>query len=127
VYGGNQDVIGLGPASATVGGNDLYLHSAANATLGFGTFVDTTKGGSSSATVTVGTVSGGSVTGGFNTSTDFIFYPGESATTTQSIVATSTQVTVGGAASTLFILPDGTAMTLVGVPQADFNTAFFKP
>ncbi len=61
------------------------------------------------------------------TPTDFVFYQGESAATNTSIVATSTQVTANGATSTQFTLPDGTMMTLVGVPQADFNTAFFKP
>jgi len=38
---------------------------------------------------------------------------------------TSTQVTVNGAASTQIVLPDGTVMTLVGVPKADFNANFF--
>jgi len=61
------------------------------------------------------------------TPTDFVFYPGESSSTSTAIVATSTQVIVNGAASTQFTLPDGTVMTLLGVPRADFNTAFFKP
>jgi hypothetical protein len=30
-------------------------------------------------------------------------------------------------ARTQFTLPDGTQMTLLGIPQADCNTAFFKP
>jgi hypothetical protein len=78
--------------------------------------------GASSASVSVGGFAEKS-----GTPTDFIFYPGESASTNASIVATSTQVTISGAASTLFTLPDGSVMTLLGVPQADFNTAFFKP
>jgi len=69
--------------------------------------------------------------GGFaenkGTPTDFVFYPGESSGTSAAIVATSTQIIVNGAASTQFTLPDGTQMTLLGIPQADFNTAFFKP
>jgi hypothetical protein len=135
VWGGQGDRIGVG-----AGGTDLFTHATTiqGASIGFGSndtvvaaSYGTTAGavtvnsalpGASSASVSVnGFAEGGGVP------TDFIFYPGESSSTNPSIVATSTQVTVSGAASTQFTLPDGTAMTLLGVPQADFNTAFFKP
>lgn len=77
-----------------------------------------TVSGTSSALVTVG---------GFNTTTDFLFYQNENAPTTHTIVATSQATTVDGTPSTIITLPDGTLMTLVGVIQAQLTPALFKP
>jgi hypothetical protein len=56
--------------------------------------------------------------------TDFVYYPGESSSASNSIVGTSAQVTINGPPSTQSKPPDGTALTLLGVPQADFKTSF---
>ena len=74
--------------------------------------------GTSSAQVTVGS---------FDTTTDFVFYSNENQTTTSAILATSQATTVGGLASSVITLPDGTAMTLVGVTQAQLTPGLFKP
>ena len=70
--------------------------------------------GTSSAQVTVG---------GFNPTTDFIFYQNETAAANTAIVATSQATTVNGIASTVLVTPDGTVMTLVGVSQAQLTAA----
>ena len=124
VWGGAGDRIAAGTA-----GTLLATHATTipGTSIGFGS--NATAG--STAAMTVGTVSGGAAVSGFSEAagvpTDFIFYPGESATMNTAIVAASTQVSVAGVASTQFSLPDGTSMTLIGVPKADFNTTFFRP
>jgi hypothetical protein len=137
VWGGEGDRIGVGTGAS---GTDLFTHTTtiSGAAIGFGTndaAVAATYGGTAGAvtvnSAVVGVSSAQVSVGGFAENkgipTDFIFYPGESSGTSAAIVATSTQVTINGAASTQFTLPDGTQMTLLGVPQADFNSAFFKP
>lgn len=111
IFGGGGDVIGIG----TVQGAGLHQWTAdtiGGGAVGFGTFSSVAG---STANVTVG---------GFNETTDFLFYQGESLATNQAIVAASTQVTVlTPNDSTRIVLPDGTAMTLVGVTQTELNTA----
>jgi len=139
VWGGPGDRIGVGN-SATAGGTHLFTHATTipGASIGFGTndaVFAATYGSTAGATTVNGVLAGASSArvsvDGFaensGTPTDFIFYPGESSSTSSSIVATSTQVIANGAASTQFTLPDGTVMTLLGIPQADFNSSFFKP
>ncbi len=137
VWGGEGDRIGVGTGAS---GTDLFTHATTipGAAIGFGTTdkaVAATYGGTAGAVTVNSAVAGASsaqvTVSGFaetkGTPTDFIFYPGESPGTSAAIVATSTQIIVNGTASTQFTLPDGTRMTLLGVPQADFNSAFFKP
>jgi hypothetical protein len=115
VFGAAGDSVGVAPSTATIAGSQLLLHSdtTPGSAVGFGTFDNLAA--SSSAKVTVGTASGSSVIGGFNTTTDFIFYQNENASETNTVVMTQSSVTVGGIASTQLALPDGTTMTLVGV------------
>jgi hypothetical protein len=111
VWGGQGDRIGVG-TSSTAGGTHLFDHSTsiAGAAIAFGT--NDSVANSSSANVTVTH---------FNTGTDSLFYQGETANTTNNIVATSS--TSGG--NTTFTLPDGTVMTLIGV--SSINSGLFKP
>ena len=137
VWGGQGDRIGVGTGAS---GTDLFTHATTipGASIGFGTndtVVAATYGSTAGATTVDSALAGASSARisvlGFaenqGTPTDFVFYPGESASTSSLIVATSRQVIANGAASTQFTLPDGTVMTLLGVPQADFDTSFFKP
>jgi len=137
VWGGKGDRIGVGTGAS---GTDLFTHATTiqGASIGFGTndtVVAATYGGTAGAVTVNSGLAGASsahvsVSGFAETlgsPTDFVFYPGESSGTSASIVATSTQVTINGSPSTQFTLPDGTVMTLLGVPQADFNSSFFKP
>ena len=134
VFGGAGDRIGTGNGSV-VGGTHQWVHAdgTAGAAVGFGsndtvasTIYDTVAG-----TATRGTVAGTSsalvTVGGFNAATDFVFYQNETAATTSAIIATAQATIVGGTASTLVTLPDGTAMTLVGITQAQLTPALFKP
>ncbi len=136
VWGGQGDRIGVGTGAS---GTDLFTHATTipGASIGFGTndaVVAATYGGTAGAVTVNSAIAGASSArvsvGGFaensGTPTDFIFYPGESSSTGASIVATSTQVVINGTPSTQFTLPDGTLMTLLGVPRADFNGSFFK-
>jgi hypothetical protein len=124
VWGGGGDRIAAGTAGALLA---THATTVAGASIGFGSNAAT----GSTAAVTVGTVSGGAAVSRFSEAagvpTDFIFYPGETAASNAAIVAASTQVTVAGVASTQFALPDGSEMTLIGVPTADFNATFFRP
>jgi hypothetical protein len=124
VFGAAGDSIGVAPSTSTISGSQLLLHSDTipGSAVGFGTFDNLAA--SSSANVTVGTVSGGNVSGGFNTATDFIFYQNENASETNTIVMTQSSVMVDGIASTELALPDGTTMTLVGVNAA--TSAMFR-
>ncbi|MBV9825744.1 MAG: hypothetical protein JO001_08725 [Alphaproteobacteria bacterium] len=136
VFGGQGDRIGVGVGAA---GTDLFTHATSinGASIGFGSndSVAAVTYGATAGAVTVNaalpgasaaqvTVTGFSEMGG--TPTDYLFYQNETAGLNSAIVATSSQISVNGVASTQMTLPDGTVMTLVGVPQADFNTSFFK-
>ena len=115
----------------------VHADTVAGSAVGFGsndTVASTTY--DTASTATRGTVAGTSsaqvTVGGFNAATDFIFYQNENADDERAIVATSQTTTVGGTASTIVTLPDGTVMTLVGVTQAQLQSALvagtlFKP
>jgi hypothetical protein len=126
VWGGSGDTIGVG-GSETLSGSQFWLNSSlSGGAVGFGTFsADTTKTGSA-ANVTVGTVSGGAASEGFDSvSGDFFFYPGQDAIDVLTVIASATSVDVGGVASTRFSLPDGTTMTAIGVTT--LSPLMFKP
>jgi hypothetical protein len=134
VFGGDGDRIGTGNGSV-VGGAHQWTHAdtVAGSTLAFGSndAVSSTTYDTVSGTATRGTVAGTSsaqvTVGGFNAATDFIFYQNQDPTTTGAIIATSQAATVGGTASTILTLPDGTVMTFVGLTQAQLTPALFKP
>ncbi len=115
VYAGNRDRVAVGTS-----GTAQFDHSTtvAGAAIGFGT--NSSIGSAAAATVTGFAEIGGAAT-------DYIFYPNESGAQSATIVASAAAVLIGGVASTRLVLPDGSVMTLVGVPKADFNTSFFKP
>jgi len=120
IFGGDGDRIGTGSVQGA--GNHQWTHAdtVANTSVGFGTNSSVVG---STAHVTVG---------GFNPTTDFLFYQGETGGTNSQIVATAQAATIGGQASTVVTLPDGTVMTLVGVTQAQLQAALgagtlFKP
>jgi hypothetical protein len=130
VFGGDGDRIGTGNGSV-VGGFHQWTHAdtVAGSAVGFGTndtvvstTYDTVAGTASRGTV-AGTSSAQVTVGGFNTSTDFVFYQNEDQTTNSAIVATTQATTVEGQASSRITLPDGTVMTLVGVTQAQLQSA----
>jgi hypothetical protein len=139
VFGGDGDRIGTGN-SAVVGGFHQWLHAdtVAGSAVGFGsndtvssTTYDTLAGAATRGTV-AGTSSAQATVGGFNLSSDFIFYQKEDQATNGAIVATTQSLTVAGQASSIVTLPDGTVMTLVGVTQAQLQSALlagtlFKP
>jgi hypothetical protein len=134
VFGGDADRIGTGSFSV-VGGTHQWIHAdtLAGSAVGFGSndTVASTTYDTVGHTATRGTVAGTSsaqvTVGGFNTTTDFLFYQNENATTTNAIIATSQATTVGVIPSTIITLPDGTVMTLVGVTQAQLSPGLFKP
>jgi hypothetical protein len=120
IFGGAGDRIGTGSVQGA--GSHQWVHADTVAgAVGFGT---NSSVAGSTAQVTVG---------GFNETTDFLFYQNETAATNQQIVATSTPTTIVTANdSTRITLPDGTVMTLVGVTQVELNAALtagtlFKP
>ena len=136
VFGGEGDRIGVGFGAS---GTDLFTHATTinGAAMGFGSdnSAAAAKYGNSAGAVTIAggiagtstakvTVTGFSESGG--TPADYIFYRNETPVTTAAVVATASEVNVGGVDSTQITLPDGTMMTLVGVPTADFNASFFK-
>jgi hypothetical protein len=132
VFGGDGDRIGTGNG-AVVGGFHQWVHAdtVAGSAAGFGsndtvasTTYDTVAGSATRGTV-AGTSSAQATVGGFNTSTDFIFYQNEDQTTNGAIVATAQSNTVPGQAGSIITLPDGTVMTLVGVTQAQLQSALF--
>ena len=123
VFAGAGDRVGISGTEPTisgvpVGGKHQWVHgdTAAGSAVGFGTF--DSIAGSSTALVTVG---------GFNTTSDFVFYQNVNGFTTNQIIATSQATTVSGIDSTILTLPDGTLITLVGVTQAQLTPALFKP
>jgi hypothetical protein len=132
VFGGDGDRIGTGNG-AVVGGFHQWVHAdtVAGSAIGFGSndTVASTTYDTVAATATRGTIAGTSsaqaTVGGFNTSTDFIFYQNEDPTTNSAIVATAQSNTVPGQAGSIITLPDGTVMTLVGVSQAQLQSALF--
>ena len=132
VFGGDGDRIGTGSGSV-VGGFHQWVHAdtVAGSAVGFGSndTVDSTTYDTVAGIATRGSVAGTSsalvTVGGFNTLTDFIFYQHEDQTTNSAIVATSQSTTVTGQASSMVTLPDGTVMTLVGVTQAQLQSALF--
>jgi len=139
IFGGDGDRVGTGSGSV-VGGTHQWTHgdTVAGSAVGFGSndSVASTAYNTVAGTATRGTVAGTSsaqvTVGSFNTTTDFLFYQGETLATNQAIVATSQATSVGGTASTIVTLPDGTVMTLVGVTQLQLQTALtagtlFKP
>ena len=127
VDGGQGDRIGVG---ANASGTDLFLHatSIAGAVVGFGT--NSSVAGSSTATVNIGTVASGAALDGFKetagVATDFLFFPGETAGTIATVVASATTVTIGGVTSTQLSMPDGTTLNLIGIGKADVNATWFK-
>ena len=127
IWGGTGDTIGVGALApvATVGGTALLLDSTVDGAgaVGFGSFAALAT---SQVQVTVGTVSGGAVSEGFDAATgDFFFYQGSNDATDDAIIAAATDVTIDTVASVLFTLPDGTQMTVIGVTQADLNNTMF--
>ena len=130
VWGGDGDRIGTGSGTA-VGGAHQWVHAdtVAGSAVSFGSnnTVASTTYDTVSGVATRGTVPGTSfavvTVGGFNTSTDFLFYQNESAATNSAIVATARAATVDGADSSIVTLPDGTVMTLVGVTQVELSAA----
>ena len=130
VFGGDGDRIGTGNG-AVVGGFHQWLHAdtVAGSAVGFGsndsvvsTTYDTVAGTATRGTV-AGTSSAQATIGGFNVSTDFIFYQNENPTTNSAIVATSQSTTVAGQAGSIVTLPDGTVMTLAGITPAQLQSA----
>jgi hypothetical protein len=131
VFGGDGDRIGTGtnalfPVTAA---QWVHADTVAGSAIGFGSnsttmsaTYDTVAG-----TVTRAFRPGNVSVGGFNTGTDFIFYQNETAQTTSAIIATSQATTVNGIQSTIIVLPDSTAMTLIGVTQAQLTPVLFKP
>jgi hypothetical protein len=134
IFGGDGDRIGTGNGSV-VGGTHQWVHAdaVAGSSVGFGSndTVASTTYDTIAHTATRGTVAGTSsaqvTVGGFNTTTDFIFYQNVNPFTTNLIIATSQATTVAGINSTILTLPDGTLMTLVGIGQAQLSPALFKP
>jgi hypothetical protein len=137
IFGGDGDRIGVGKGSV-VGGTHQWTHgdTVAGSAVGFGTndTVDSTT--YLGTTATRGTVAGTSsavvTVGGFDPTTDFLFYQNETALTNSAIVATAQATSVNGIASSIVTLPDGTVMTLVGVNQTQLAAALaantlFKP
>jgi hypothetical protein len=130
VWGGDGDRIGTGSGSVS-GGAHQWVHAdtVAGSAVSFGSndTVSSTSYDTVTGVATRGTVAGTSFAqvtiGGFNTSTDFLFYQNESSATNSAIVATAQAATVDGAASSIVTLPDGTVMTLVGVTQAQLSAA----
>jgi hypothetical protein len=128
VFGGDGDRIGTS-SGTVVGGTHQWTHAdtVAGSSVGFGsndTVASTTYVGTTATRGTVAGTSSAQVTvGGFSATTDFIFYQNEDSTTNSAIVATSQATTIEGSASTIVTLPDGTVMTLVGVTQAQLQTA----
>jgi serralysin len=128
IFGGGGDRIGTGSGSV-VGGSHQWSHAdtLAGSSVGFGsndTVASTTYIGTTAVRGTVPGTSSAQVTvGGFDATSDFLFYQNENATTSSAIVATSQAAMIGGAASTIVTLPDGTVMTLVGVTQAQLQSA----
>ena len=110
IFGGGGDRIGIGSVQGA-GTHQWTADTIGAGSVGFGT---NSSVAGSTAQMTVG---------GFNTATDFLFYQNETGGTNTQIVATSQATTVAGQASTVVTLPDGTVMTLVGVTQAQLNTA----
>lgn len=132
VFGGDGDRIGTGNGSV-VGGFHQWLHAdtVAGSAVGFGsndtvasTTYDTVAGIATRGTV-AGTSSAQATIGGFNVLTDFIFYQNQDQTTNSAIVATAQSNTVPGQAGSIITVPDGTVMTLVGVTQAQLQSALF--
>ena len=136
VWGGQGDRIGVGYGGS---GTDLFTHASTinGASVSFGSadsVVATSYGNSAGAVAVNAAVAGRSaaqvtVTGfseSAGTPTDSIFYQNEAVATNTAIVTTSSQVSLFGLPSTQLTLPDGTVMTLLGVPKADFNTSFFR-
>ena len=130
VFGGGGDRIGTGSGSF-VSGTHQWSHADTlpGSLVGFGsndtvssTTYDTVTGGATRGTV-AGTSSAQVTVGGFNTTTDYLFYQNESAATNAAIIATAQSTTVGGAQSSIVTLPDGTVMTLVGVTQVQLSAA----
>jgi hypothetical protein len=132
VFGGDGDRIGTGTTGLSPVPAAQWVHAdtVAGSAIGFGSnnpdvsaTYDTVAG-----TVTRNAfhVENASV-GGFDTTTDFIFYQNETAQTTSAILATSQATTVNGIQSTIIVLPDSTALTLIGVTQAQLTPALFKP
>ena len=107
----------------------MHADTVAGSAVSFGSnnTVASTTYDTVSGVATRGTVPGTSfavvTVGGFNTSTDFLFYQNESAATNSAIVATARAATVDGADSSIVTLPDGTVMTLVGVTQVELSAA----
>jgi len=137
VFGGDGDRIGTG-AGSVVGGAHQWSHAdtVVGSAVGFGsndTVASTNYVGTTAIRGTVAGTSSAQVTvGGFNATTDFIFYQNENSAMNSAIVATSQATSVGGTASTMVTLPDGTVMTLVGVTQTQLQAALaagtlFKP
>ena len=130
IFGGDGDRIGTG-AGSVVGGTHQWSHpdTVAGSAVGFGsndTVASTNYVGTTAIRGTVPGTSSAQVTvGGFNATTDFIFYQNEAPDTNSAIVATSQATTIDSTASTIVTLPDGTVMTLVGVTQAQLQTALF--
>ena len=72
--------------------------------------------------MTIGGVAGSSIVD-FQINTDRLFYQGETTTTNNAIVGTAQATTIGGTASSILALPDGTTVTPIGVTTAQPATA----
>jgi hypothetical protein len=134
IFGGDGDRIGTGNGSV-VGGTHQWVHADAvgGSSIGFGSndTVASTTYDTIAHTATRGTVAGTSsaqvTVGGFNTTTDFIFYQNETAQLTTNIIATAQSTSIlGPTDSSVITLPDGTVMTLVGITQAQLSPGLFK-
>ena len=110
IFGGDGDRIGTG-AGSVVGGTHQWSHAdtVSGSAVGFGsndTVASTSYVGTTAIRGTVPGTSSAQVTiGGFNATTDFIFYQNEDNTTDSAIVATSQATMVGSTASTLVTCP----------------------
>ena len=139
VFGGDGDRIGTGNGSV-VGGTHQWIARRYRRRVGgrvrqqrHGVLDDLRHG---SGTATRGTVAGTSsaqvTVGGFNTATDFLFYQNENADDERRDRRDLAGDDRRRHASTIITLPDGTVMTLVGVTQAQLQSALgagtlFKP
>jgi hypothetical protein len=113
IFGGGGDRIGTGSVQGA-GTHQWTADTIGGGAVGFGS---NSSVAGSTAVVTVG---------GFDVTTDFLFYQNENGGTTANIIATSQATNIGGTPSTIITLPDGTVMTLVGVTQAQLTPALFK-
>ncbi|HEV2336036.1 MAG TPA: hypothetical protein VGS13_11095 [Stellaceae bacterium] len=129
--GATGDRIGVGVLTGpthTVGGTLSMSHKSTIAgAIAFGTNNGSVSGavkygtGTASRTTVPGSAAHVTVTN-FRAGTDTLFYKGETTAVDNKIVAAAISLTIFGKASSKIFLPDGTAMTLIGVSTTQLKT-----